>query len=427
MIYMMKSILFILVLITSAPAFSKSSPSIESLLLTFNQYKKLSFEDKKFYLAGLQIFADEWEKLQSKQGIRVGELSPKNPFLFLASAYADSSANYCVCAGWIHKRGPGPSLCSCKPSQPLSQSACVKPSVPCNPLLFGENVCTQRGKSASTICMQSSQPLEKIVAYVNAHPKEYDQFNNQLKSYCAQGRQNSVCTMLVGRLMDIDRGLKRPTSTTTVTADGGTAPVSAPTVSSSQVVPVQNNAPTTPSSEPVGPELQAALARPQINSGVCYPHALVANTMNAGKVMTFEEAYDLACLGRISREKVQSYRDRLERLKSQVYSLSAAKQTFYKRNLDELIANLNACVTKVETSGPFGVTNPPKGQIAFQSGRVSSDIVTVKSFVGTQRTYRFHQDYLAPTLHLKGLEICDLQKTGPAADSIGGGNSPAIF
>lgn len=437
---------------------ANSAKKIEAAIETipsYEEFRNLSLEDKALYIRSLQNLMVRLNTYENEQGRSVSEVQLFHQLL-LSSAVAASNqpGGPCIYAGHVMTFAAN-GLCPRAP-----RGSCEKGQVQCNPVVFGEGVCTAPSQRVTSNCLESARPIKEIVASLEKNPEQWSKLSSQLSSYCSKtGTQGAPCRIIQSRLIEVKKGMAvknleetpqpdgtrlaplppvRPSNLDAAVKPPAPTPTPAPAaqqapanvvkpdeISKAQGVPTA--APE--SSEPPAPPEPPAKISQKVRTGACYPHFLIDSKTKCGNELeyhpyiTVKEMDEIFCKkGGISKEKDKEFRARFTAAQNCIRSEEEAKGVAtridslrVKKAVEFPLKNYEACVEALKQNTMPKAEN--NGSMTLNGEELTIQLKNGKS-VKTQQRYATY--YLVQLSEKKNGAIspCDLTLTPTAAKTI---------
>ena len=363
-------------------------------VLTLTEFSNLKLPDQELYILGVRdlMSALEAEDVKDKIEYQASARTSRPSWLEALSATVSTAGaadanRRCIYAGWVSEMDVNGRYCM----RPKSEG-CARGQIQCNPLLYGENKCTQATRSATSFCVRSAKTPAQILKEIKKRgvdgQDEWAKLREEIGGYCESPRpsQTKVCSMVRARLLVLQRvvGLgerKTAEATTSETAEPSVVePVPAPPVAASTdfdtntpapavsepavVVRRVSGAPSTPEAVVVSaPTKTAAVAAPTTagnlpapTGGVCNPISLTGSLARSGEVgptglnlMDLASAQSLMCSrDSIPADWVAKITGRLA-LRLKESPTGDRYQQESKRNITQLAKNFQLCLQQARS------------------------------------------------------------------------------
>jgi hypothetical protein len=339
----------------------------------------------------------------------------------IASEDVPTTGRTCIYAGWVLKYAGR--YCE---SPPKSKS-CSASQVQCNPLVFGAGVCAAKGRSATDQCNRNKKYTSDIVKYIEANPNQWNTLKSSLDSYCAEGRQRSVCHIIQHRIAAIEPSVsgKLPELVeeshaaklaTDSVAVSGPPPITVTAVRKpvlNQAAKSENSGTETSNAQLSAATHEAAIDESQKEMGLqfngsrkCIWSELMFDIRierSVGEpILNYSEASGMACRGEMpSAAKLSAIRERARRSKEQVNSAVNVDKEVLRNWNSRAIENFEACVAYTSKQG--GGVAPPTNAKIVELVHKSSDIQPGDHY---ETLFGLNDVEFASQLATRGLHLC---------------------
>lgn len=353
-----------------------------NLILSFEQWSKLSPQNQSYYLLGLQRIALDLEADDVAQHTEYQTAGLERRSydvvmnLLVPNAIAGDANRRCVYAGWISELDVNGRYCLAPAS-----TGCGRGQIQCNPLLYGAGKCTQTGRTATSYCNRNKKPITDIVKEIRAlradGQAKWAEFRESVGGYCSSPRpsQKTVCAMVRARVAELERVIGKGARTSPqppVAATRAAKPVDVERASSGAVAPagpgpsrtvvvrpVSSDSAAPPAAAPpvkpppaAGPAKTSAATSPATGAAsACEMTQLLANladptrtTRDGLNLMSVDSAQSLVCSTEpIPADWIAYMRERLAtQIRATAGSTSEAR--FAHQNNIAVSKNFEACL-----------------------------------------------------------------------------------